>query len=238
VAKAQFHRHQRVWVECVGAWAVIEKIVPVWAKGFGEPVRITYDVGMGREFLASELRAEQASSEPSAEISGPWRVVGARNKWQQPEDCAHHPYPGTYPVVVTDTQDWGGWRVPGAEYDRDPHQVETQARIIVSAPRLLKLAADLQKLVADAPEDAPMELRELSRRAADILRHVADAPPPPAPPEPARPTRLDALREEALVQEKSKLSAHPGASRDPGVFSEVPDPLPDDALMPSHTGSA
>ena len=53
MAKAQFHRNQKVWVETVGTWAVIEKIVPIWAKGFDEPVRITYDVGLGREFLAT-----------------------------------------------------------------------------------------------------------------------------------------------------------------------------------------
>ena len=34
MAKAQFHRNQKVWVESVGAWATIEKITPVWAKGF------------------------------------------------------------------------------------------------------------------------------------------------------------------------------------------------------------
>src|SRR5580698_1707489 len=57
VAKAQFHRNQKVWVSTVGTWAVIEKIVPIWTRGFGEPVRITYDVGLGREFRAEELQA-------------------------------------------------------------------------------------------------------------------------------------------------------------------------------------
>ena len=184
MAKAQFHRHQRVWVESVGAWAVIEKIMPVWAKGFGEPVRVTYEVGMGREFMASELRAEQPQeADPIAD--GAWRVLRARNKWQQPEDCAHHPFPGSFPVVVTDSQDWGGWRVPGAEYDRDPHKVEVQARMIVSAPRLLKLAHDLRQWVGDAPDEAPLELQELARRAAEMLRFITDAPPPAEPEQPA-----------------------------------------------------
>ena len=57
--KAQFHKHQKVWVEAVGAWASVEKIVPTWAKGFDEPVKITYDVGLGRDFSASELRAAE-----------------------------------------------------------------------------------------------------------------------------------------------------------------------------------
>ena len=26
MAKAQFHKHQKVWVESVGAWAVVEKL--------------------------------------------------------------------------------------------------------------------------------------------------------------------------------------------------------------------
>lgn len=177
MAKAQFHRNQKVWVSTVGTWAVIERIVPIWAKGFGEPVRITYDVGLGREFMADELQHEDRVDDPSDEgPSGQWRLLRARNKWQAPEDCAHHPFPGTYPVVVTDPQDWGGWRVPGAEYDRDPQLIETQARLLVSAPRLLKLAKDLHAFLADAPEDAPVELQELGRRAADILRQVIHAP--------------------------------------------------------------
>jgi hypothetical protein len=57
VAKTVFQRNQKVWVESVGAWATIDKIVPVWAKGFDEPVRVTYDVGLGREFQAHELKA-------------------------------------------------------------------------------------------------------------------------------------------------------------------------------------
>ena len=180
MAKAQFHRNQRVWVESVGAWAVIERIVPVWAKGFGEPVRITYEVGFGREFLASELKAEDQEEDPSVAASRSWRLLRARNKWQQPEECGHHPYPGTFPVVVTDTQDWGGWRVPGAEYDRDPRTIETQARMIVSAPKLLKLARDLQQFLGEAPEDAPPELQELAKRAGEVLRYVVDLPAPPS----------------------------------------------------------
>ena len=183
MAKAQFHRNQKVWVETVGTWAVIEKIVPIWTRGFGEPVRITYDVGLGRDFRAEELQPEERSEGEE----GGWRILRARNKWQQPEDCSHHPYPGTYPIVVTDPQDWGGWRVPGAEYDRDPRKIETQGRMIVSTPRLLKLARDLQQMVAEAPEDAPVELQQLAKRAADILRYVVDSPAPPSPDEPAEP---------------------------------------------------
>ena len=56
MARAQFQKGQKVWVECVGAWAQIEKVQPVWAKGFEEPVKVTYDVGLGREFQANELR--------------------------------------------------------------------------------------------------------------------------------------------------------------------------------------
>jgi hypothetical protein len=179
MAKALFQRRQRVWVECIGAWATIENIVPTWAKGFGEPVRVTYDLGLGREFLASELRAEPPPAPDDEAAASPWRVLRARNKWQQPEDCPHHPFPGTFPVLVTDSQDWGGWRVPGAEYDRDPHKIEAQARVMVSAPNLLKLARDLQQLVAEAPDEAPPDLQALARRAEDILRFIADAPPPP-----------------------------------------------------------
>jgi hypothetical protein len=175
MAKAQFHRNQKVWVASVGTWAVIERIVPIWAKGFDEPVRVTYDVGLGREFMAHDLRAEEHAEE-GADDGATWRLLRARNKWQQPEDCGHHPFPGTFPVVVTDPSDWGGWRTPGAEYDRDPRKIEQQARLIVAAPKLLAIAKALTDLVADLPEDAPEPVQALARRAAAIQRSLDEIP--------------------------------------------------------------
>jgi hypothetical protein len=164
----------------VGTWATIEKIVPVWAKGFDEPVRITYDLGLGREFQAAELQAEEPPDMGDGyEGASAWRVMRARNKWQVAEDCAHHPFPGSYPVVVTDANDWGGWRVPGAEYDRDPRRIEYQARLIASAPALLALARELVGMVADAPEDAPQPLQHLARSAAEIQRRLTEIPAAP-----------------------------------------------------------
>ncbi|HZC15204.1 MAG TPA: hypothetical protein VE309_00435, partial [Caulobacteraceae bacterium] len=86
MAKAQFHRNQKVWVETIGTWAVIEKIVPIWAKDFDEPVRITYDVGLGRDFLAQDLKAEQLiEAEEASDTGAAWRLLRARNKLQSPE---------------------------------------------------------------------------------------------------------------------------------------------------------
>lgn len=170
MARAQFQKGQKVWVECVGAWAQIEKVQPVWAKGFEEPVRVTYDVGLGREFLAHELLTpvEDAAGRDGEN----WRLLRARNKWQTAEDCPHHPYPGSYPVVVTDPTDWGGWRVPGAEYDRDPERIERQARLIAATPALEALARELLEAVAEAPDDAPPAMLSLARQARDVLRGV------------------------------------------------------------------
>ena len=78
MAKAIYQRNQKVWVESVGVWAMIEKIVPVWAKGFDEPVRVTYDVGLGREFQAHELRPEQESGAEALGTGAPsWRLMRA-----------------------------------------------------------------------------------------------------------------------------------------------------------------
>jgi len=178
MAKAQFHRNQKVWVSTVGTSAVIEKIVPIWAKGFDEPVRITYDVGLGREFLAQELQAEDRIDETPAEApdGSNWRLMRARNKWQAPEDCGHHPNPGTFPVVVTDAADWGGWRVPGAEYDRDPGKIERQAKLIAAAPRLLAVLRDLAAVVAEAPDECPLPVQRLAQQALALQRFVTDAP--------------------------------------------------------------
>jgi hypothetical protein len=183
LAKAQFHKHQKVWVESVGAWAAIERICPIWTKGFDEPIKITYDVGLGREFAAHELRAADEGRETAqaAEDVGEWRLMRAKNKWQSPEETVHHPYPGTFPVVVTDKNEWGGWRTPGAEYDRDPYKMEFQARLIASAPKLLRLARDLAVFVADAPEDAPPEIQRLAKAAAEVQRYISETPTGPEP---------------------------------------------------------
>jgi hypothetical protein len=177
MAKAIFHRNQKVWVETVGTWAVIEKVVPVWAKGFDEPVRVTYEVGLGREFLAHELQPEERGEEAEPLDDGAnWRILRARNKWQAPEDCGHHPYPGSFPVVVTDATDWGGWRTPGAEYDRDPRKIEFQARLIASAPKLLALAHELAVLIGESPDDAPEPIQALAQRAGAIQRYLNEVP--------------------------------------------------------------
>jgi hypothetical protein len=175
MAKAQFYRNQKVWVESVGAWATVERIVPIWAKGFDEPVRITYDVGLGREFMAAELKAEdRGDGAPDAVAS--WRLLRARNKWQGPEDCGHHPYPGTFPIVVTDPSDWGGWRVPGAEYDRDPRKIEYQARLIACAPQFLGVMQRLLAFVDETSADAPADLINIAREAATLLRSLEEIP--------------------------------------------------------------
>ena len=172
MAKAQFHKNQRVYVKPVGTWALIEHVVPHWAKGIEEPIRVHYDVGLGREFAAEELLSEEPLNENVQNGSEQWRVVRARNKWQPAEDCARHPVPGTYPVVVTGDAEWGGWRVPGAEYDLDPNKVEMQARLIASAPLLASFANGLVDWARKSGEDMPNALVELAHSAQDILAHV------------------------------------------------------------------
>jgi hypothetical protein len=118
--------------------------------------------------------------DPAANAGETWRLMRARNKWQTADDCPHHPFPGTYPVVVTDKADWGGWRVPGAEYDRDPDQIEFQARLIAAAPRLMALAERLAASIDEAPDDAPPEMQMLARDARAVLKTVTDVLTTPA----------------------------------------------------------
>ncbi len=169
MAKAQFHKNQRVYVKPVGTWALIEHVVPHWTKGLVEPLRVHYDVGLGREFTADELQAEEASPEEKKKLGDTWRVTRARNKWQPAEDCARHPVPGTYPIVVTGEAEWGGWRVPGAEYDLDPLKVERQARLIASAPKLADFAQHLIQWARRSGEEMPSELVDLAHEAQDVL---------------------------------------------------------------------
>ena len=206
MARAQFQKGQKVWVESVGAWTQVEKINAVWAKGFDEPVRVTYDVGLGREFTAAELMCA-VEDQAAAEI-GQWRLLRARNKWQAAEDVPHHPYPGTYPVVVTDPADWGGWRVPGAEYDRSPDRIEFQARLICAAPELMGLARDLIDAVDRAPEGLPREITDLAARAREAVRQVTEI--------------LAAPKDESAVARRARESA--AAAPDPmgqGVAGET-----------------
>ncbi len=170
MVKAVFHKHQRVFVKPVGTWAVVEQVKPQWVKDVSEPLKVHYDCGLGRDFAASELAAE-AIDDPRGAVRGQWRLVRAKNRWQLPDECGHHPYPGTFPVVVTDEKNWGGWRTPGAEYDRDPERIEAQARLLAQAPRLLALAEDLVRMIGEETE-ATAEMTALAKRAGDIVRLV------------------------------------------------------------------
>ena len=85
MAKAQFHKNQRVYVKPVGTWALIEHVVPHWAKGIDEPIRIHYDVGLGREFAAEELLSEEplgdktpGDAQSLARGAGPQQVAARR----------------------------------------------------------------------------------------------------------------------------------------------------------------
>src|SRR5262249_48419489 len=127
MAKAVFHKGQRVYVKPVATWASVEQVLPQWVKGVEEPLRVTYDVGLGREFQAHELAAEdREAARPDLLETENWRILRGSNKLGAQCDATRHPFPGTYPVVVTDDKDWGGWRVPMAEYDRDPQRIEYQ----------------------------------------------------------------------------------------------------------------
>ncbi|MEM7661096.1 MAG: hypothetical protein AAF742_06210 [Pseudomonadota bacterium] len=184
MAKAIFHKSQRVFVKPVGTWALIQEVIPHWVKDVDEPLRVTYEVGLGREFTAGELISEAAmqgrdSQEGEDDLQlEHWRVFRMKNRWQSHEGCERHPYPGTFPVVMTDDQDWGGWRVPGAEYDRDPNRIEHQARMISNAPHMTRLVRKFAEYASTHPEDIPAELMPLARRATSILRHIFEIAEP------------------------------------------------------------
>ena len=83
-------------------------------------------------------------------------------------------------MVVTDANDWGGWRTPGAEYDRDPHKIEFQARLIAQAPRLLDIARRLAAMIEESP-GAPLELQHLAQQSTKIDQYLKDIPAAPEP---------------------------------------------------------
>jgi len=212
MAKAVYQVGDRVLVRPVGAIARVEKVIPVWAKGVPEPVRVTYDCGLGREFAPAELEPARGEEDAASPIgSGVWRVMRAQNRLR-PRDAAarpagpDQPAPGTHPVVVTGPTDWGGWRVPAAEYDLDPERAERQARLIAAAPRLKRVAQKLADYAERRGGDLPEDLRIIAQEAAIAIGAVdgfeetyrrqnaqkpGEAPPPqggeksPPPPPPA-----------------------------------------------------
>jgi signal transduction histidine kinase len=181
MAKAVFHKGQRVYVKPVATWAVIEAVNPQWVKGVEEPLRVTYDAGLGRDFQAHELAAEeQEPNKPDLIETENWRVLRAVNRLSADACHPRYPYPGTFPVVVTDEKDWGGWRVPMAEYDREPSRIEHQARIMANAIRLMRVARELIEFTQDNPHETPTQLRELAMQAEMVMAAIYHDPTPKA----------------------------------------------------------
>jgi hypothetical protein len=186
MAKAVFHKGQRVYVKPVATWAVVESVNPQWVKGVEEPLRITYDAGLGRDFQAHELAAEDREpAKPDLIETENWRIMRAVNRLSADARDPRHPYPGTYPVVVTEEADWGGWRVPMAEYDREPNRIEHQARIIANALRLMRVSRELIEFAQDYPHETPGQLMDLARQAEMVLAAIYHAPAPRAETTPA-----------------------------------------------------
>ena len=173
MAKAQFHKNQRVYVRPVGTWAVIERIVPQWVKDMDEPLRIHYDVGLGRDFAAKELETEEVSAlshlDPQMEE---WQVVRVPNKWRSAEECAGHPVPGTHPVVITGSAEGGGWRGPGVEYDLTPDRVELQAKVIAAAPKFMVLLQRLADYARTNGENLPDEIMAVASDADMLISSI------------------------------------------------------------------
>lgn len=179
MAKAVFHKGQRVYVKPVATWATVERVHPQWVKGVEEPLRVTYDVSLGRDFHAHELSAEDREpSKPDLIETENWRIIRSVNRLSADARETHHPFPGTYPVVVTDEKDWGGWRVPMAEYDRDPMRIEHQSRVIANAVRLMRVARELIEFAQDHPENTPPELMDLARQSEMVLAAIYHDPTP------------------------------------------------------------
>jgi hypothetical protein len=177
MAKAVFHKGQRVYVKPVGTWAVVEQVNPQWVKGVEEPLRVTYDAGLGREFQAHELAAEEKEhKKPDLIETENWRVLRAVNRLAGEARDPRHPYPGTFPLVVTDEKDWGGWRVPVAEYDRDPGRIEHQARVFSNALRLMRVARELIEFAQDFPQDTPPQLQDLAMQAEMVMAAIYHEP--------------------------------------------------------------
>ncbi|MBI1187932.1 MAG: hypothetical protein GC206_11495 [Alphaproteobacteria bacterium] len=180
MAKAVFHKGQRVYVKPVGTWAQIEAVLPQWVKGVEEPLKVTYEVGLGREFQTHELVSQEEPEDQTELVeTEKWRVMRRPNRWEQRAD-ARQSQAGSYPVVVTDERDWGGWRVPVSEYERDPARIELQARVMANALKMLRVCRELTMLAADHALDTPAEIMALAAQAEGLLASIAQDADQPA----------------------------------------------------------
>ena len=170
MAKAVFHKGQRVYVKPVATWATIESVRPQWVKGVEEPLRVTYDVGLGRDFQAHELAAEKPSPKPDLIETENWRILRAVNRLSQdardPPSLSRHLSSRRH-----GRKDWGGWRVPMAEYDRDPQRVSinpacSRTRFVYAG------CAELIEFAQDYPHETPGQLSDLARQAEMVLSAV------------------------------------------------------------------
>lgn len=182
MAKAVFNKGQRVFAKPVGTWALIEAVLPHWVKGVEEPLRVTYEVGLGREFQAHELVGEETQTDKADLVeTEKWRIVRAPNRWRQGAD-GRGPNAGSFPVVVTDERDWGGWRVPMAEYERDPERIEQQARIVANALKMMRVCRELTHIANDHAMETPPALLDLAAQAEAVLAAVYQSQSPHAAP--------------------------------------------------------
>ncbi|WP_370169736.1 MULTISPECIES: hypothetical protein [Hyphomonas] len=180
MAKAVFHKAQRVFVKPVGTWALIEQVIPHWVKDVDEPLRVTYECGLGRSFQAHELSADDTSPtetrlhrpENDEIMLEHWHIVRRKAKWRARIGGPDLSEVGTFPVVITDEEDLSGWRVSGGEYDRDPQRIEHQARMIACTPDLLQTARQVADQYEESPDAFPPELKTVAQRCASILRFV------------------------------------------------------------------
>ena len=179
MAKALFHKSQRVFVKPVGTWALIENVVPHWVKDVDEPLRVTYECGLGRKFEAQELVSEQMMQNNDQQdddddemMFDQWTIKRKVARWRVGFAGEASANPGTFPVVQTDEGDIGGWRVTGNEYDRDPQRVEHQARMIVQTPDLLRIARKIAEFASERPDEFPEDMKPIAKRCAGILRYV------------------------------------------------------------------
>ena len=179
MAKALFHKMQRVYVKPVGTWAHVEQVIPHWVKDVDEPLRISYECGLGRQFQAHELVSEQVMYNGPDEyreeddlLMECWQIARRVARWQQEFSPQSPVHAGTYPAVVTEEDGSGGWRVSKAEFDRDPDRIEHQARMIVRTPELLRIARRIAEIAADQPDGMSEDLQEVANACSAILRYV------------------------------------------------------------------
>ena len=152
--------------------AYVEAVVPTWVKGCEEPIKISYDCGMGREFAQEELEEEillRSRSTPRMALAAPGASCAATIAGRAPSSAGttRHASHGRDHRARLGRLARSGRRIRSRSLC-----IERQAEI-VRAPIFMKLLEEFVEYADQEPENLSDDLTKLAQIARRIISEVS-----------------------------------------------------------------